>query len=208
MTIFGPRVREPGDLAAIFRAQFNSHLDHPSVDVGDGVVAEDDLSADDQVLANDFAGQVGFERGNADLRLLPDRDLADVLLVNLGHSVHDFGIADLEDSLVADALARPDVNARDLPLDLEAHFGRLEIGTRERQAGLRLHHLGFGDLDVGRAYCLDRGEICLVLIDRFACLFVFEGLIVEVLFRASRPFQQDRRSAQVRSAAQPRLPIA
>ena len=85
------------------------------------------------------------------LAFWPTRDLADVLLVDLGHGVHDFGVADFDDSLVGDALAGPDVDAQDLPFDRRAHFGGLEIGTRHRQAGLGLNQLGLGDLDIGRA---------------------------------------------------------
>ena len=110
------------------------------------------------------------QRGNADLGLLAELDLADVLLVDLGDRVHDFGVADFDDSLVAHALARPDVDAQDLPFDRRAHFGRLEVGTRQRQAGLGLDQLGLGDLDVGRADRLQGGEIGLGLIERVARL--------------------------------------
>ena len=113
----GPRVREAGHFPAVCCAQLDAHLDDAGVDVGDGVIAEDDLAADDQVFANDLAGEVGFQRGNAYLGLLADFDLADVLLVHLGHGVHDLGVADFDDSLVADTFARPDVNAQDLPFD-------------------------------------------------------------------------------------------
>ena len=170
MTTSARALESPATFAAVFRAQADAHLDDAGVDVGDRVVAEDDLAADDQVLADDLAGQVGAQRGNADLGLLADCDLADVLLVHLGDGVHDVGVADFEDALVAHALARPDVDAQDLPFDRRAHLGRLEVGTGHLQAGLGLDQLGLGDLDVGRTDRLERGEFGLGLIERVAGL--------------------------------------
>ena len=77
------------------------------------------------------------------------------------------------------------------------HLRGLEVGPRERQAGLGLDQLGFGHLDVGRTDGLQRGQLGLGLIERIARLLILERLIVDFLARAGRSFVERRRSSQV-----------
>ena len=59
MTTSALALESPATLRLSSALKLDAHLDDAGVDVGDRVVAEDDLAADDQVFANDFAGQVG-----------------------------------------------------------------------------------------------------------------------------------------------------
>ena len=88
-------------------------LDDPGVDIGDGVVVEDDLASDDQVFPCNFTRQQGTQSRNADFGRLAGVHFSGILLINLGDGIHHVRITDLEDSLFSDTFAGPRLDAQD-----------------------------------------------------------------------------------------------